>query len=126
MAYGQERFVCLAPSRLLLALLFEDVPQFAPASAAPWATTCSLLEDATRRIKRYLKSRGLLRGDDDETAGALTPPEGAEARALAELAATTMSGMTPPGGPAWKRPGRRMAFQTLRSEGLCEIPDSWT
>lgn len=62
-----------------------------------------VLEDARRRITRYLERRGLLRGDDDATAGALTPPEGDEARALAELAATTVSGMTPPAGPAWKR-----------------------
>ena len=58
-----------------------------------------VLEDAARRIQRYLRKRGLF-GDDD---GSLTPASGDEARALAELATAAASGVTPPAGPAWKR-----------------------
>ncbi|MBX3206000.1 MAG: transposase [Labilithrix sp.] len=58
-----------------------------------------MLEDAARRIMRYLRKRGLI-GDDE---GSLAPVEGVETRALAELAATAASGITPPAGPAWKR-----------------------
>jgi hypothetical protein len=63
----------------------------------------AVLDDAVLRITRYLKRRGQLRVEDDETVGALTAPEGEEARALAELAAATASGMTPPAGPVWNR-----------------------
>ena len=59
-----------------------------------------VLEDAARRITRYLRRRGLF-GDDD--AGSLAAPEGDEARALANLAESAASGRTPPAGPAWKR-----------------------
>jgi hypothetical protein len=62
-----------------------------------------VLEDAVLRLTRYLERRGQLRVEDDETVGALTPPEGEEARALAGLAAATACGMTPPAGPVWKR-----------------------
>ena len=58
-----------------------------------------VLEDAARRITRYLHERGPF-GDDE---GSLVPGEGEEARALAELAGAAASGATPPAGPAWKR-----------------------
>ena len=59
------------------------------------------LEDAARRITRYLRRRGLF--DDADEPEALSAPEGDEARALAELAANAASGITPPAGPARKR-----------------------
>ena len=62
-----------------------------------------VLEDAARRITRYLSRRGLFAEDGAEDAGALAEPEGDEPRALAELAAATASGVTPPAGPAFKR-----------------------
>ena len=85
-----------------------------------------VLEDATRRITRYLERRGLLRGTTTRPRGALTAPEGEEARALAELAATSASGMTPPAGPAWKRgalpPGHdRTSTVTCRSGAAASL-----
>ena len=62
-----------------------------------------VLEDAARRITRYLRRRGLFADDGDEDTGALTAPQGDESVALAELAATAASGMTPPAGPSWRR-----------------------
>lgn len=63
-----------------------------------------VLEDAARRITRYLRRRGLF-DDAGETAEqqALSAPQGDEARNLAELAANAASGVTPPAGPAWRR-----------------------
>jgi len=62
-----------------------------------------VLEDAARRITRYLRRRGLFDDADDTEAEALAAPEDDEARALAELAANAAAGITPPAGPAWKR-----------------------
>jgi hypothetical protein len=60
-----------------------------------------VLEDAARRITRYLQRRGLFA--DDGGSEALAAPEADEPLALAELAATAASGMTPPAGPSWRR-----------------------
>jgi hypothetical protein len=62
-----------------------------------------VLEDAARRITRYLRRRGLFDDADETEAEALAAPEDDEARALAELAANAAAGITPPAGPAWKR-----------------------
>ena len=62
-----------------------------------------VLEDAARRVTRYLRRRGLF--DDVDETEALSAPasEADEAPALAELAANAASGVTPPAGPSWKR-----------------------
>jgi hypothetical protein len=65
-----------------------------------------VLEDAARRITRYLWRRGLFADDPDDgdaNPSALTAPEGDDSVALVELAATAASGMTPPAGPSWRR-----------------------
>jgi hypothetical protein len=59
-----------------------------------------VLEDAARRITRQLQRRGLFAEDGAEDTRALTAPEGEASAALAELAATAASGMTPPAGPS--------------------------
>ncbi len=65
-----------------------------------------VLEDAARRITRYLRRRNLIGADEDGPCvdvAALAPPENEEAIALAELAATAVAGVSPPGGPSWRR-----------------------
>jgi hypothetical protein len=63
----------------------------------------SVLGDASRRITRYLERRGLLAREHDGNATTLAAPGGDEARALAELAATAVSGTSPPAGPSWRQ-----------------------
>ena len=62
-----------------------------------------VLEAAAQRVMRYLRRRGLFREDGDADSSGLTVQEGEEAAALAELAATSASGLTPPAGPSWRR-----------------------
>lgn len=62
-----------------------------------------VLTDAMRRITRDLRRRGMFAEDGDEDTGTLAAPTSEEAEALAELAATSASGMTPPAGPSWRR-----------------------
>lgn len=62
-----------------------------------------VLEDAARRMTRYLARRGLLAEEGEADTVTLAEPEGDEARALAELAAATASGVTAPAGPTFKR-----------------------
>jgi hypothetical protein len=78
-----------------------------------------VLEDASRRITRYLRRRGLFGNDSEENRGALTAPEGDEPLALAELAATSASGMTPPAGPSWRRAPCLRTPTSGTSTGTC-------
>ena len=89
------------------AVLLDGVHHEGPGGVVGWfplprlgtEEVAGVLEDAARRITRYLRKRGLF-GDDE---GSLAPASGDEARALAELAGAAASGITPPAGPAWKR-----------------------
>lgn len=78
-------------------VVFHALPRLETAEVA------RVLEDATKRITGYLRRRGLLSDDLGEDGGGLAAPEGDESAALAELASTAASGMTPPAGPSWKR-----------------------
>jgi hypothetical protein len=69
-----------------------------------------VLEDAERRITRWLRGRELFadEGDVEEPSRTLVPPQGDEALSLAELAASAASGMTPPAGPSRRRGARTL------------------
>jgi hypothetical protein len=90
----------------------EGEVAFHPLPRLETEEVAGVLEDASRRITRYLRRRGLFGEDGEEEGGALSAPEGDEPLALAELAATSASGMTPPAGPSW----RRGALPALRHE----------
>lgn len=78
-------------------VVFHTLPRLDTADVA------RVLEDATKRITGYLRRRGLLSDDEGEHGGGLAAADADESAALAELASTAASGMTPPGGPSWKR-----------------------
>ena len=95
---------------------------FRPLGRLPTDDVAEVLEDATRRMTRYLERRGLLVREGDGTEddrGSLAAPtdsatggDAAEAEGLLALAGTTATGSSPPGGPAW----RRGALPALRGE----------
>jgi hypothetical protein len=95
---------------------------FRPLGRLTTDDVAEVLEDATRRMTRYLERRGLLVREGDGTEddrGSLAPPtdsatggDAAEAEGLLALAGTTATGSSPPGGPAW----RRGALPALRGE----------
>ena len=75
---------------------------FHPLGRLSTAEVEGVLEDAALRMTRYLRRRGLL--DDARDAG--DTESDSEASGLAALAATAVSGMTPPGGPVFRRGAR--------------------
>ena len=95
----------------------EDAPgevKFAAQPRLPTEQVACMLEDATRRIARYLRRAGLL----DEDGAVLAAPEGDEAALLALLAASAASGVTPPAGPSLCR-GALPACTTATSIVTC-------
>ena len=72
---------------------------FHPLGPLSTAEVESVLEDAALRMTRYLRRRGLLADARD----AEDTESDREASGLAALAATAVSGMTPPGGPVFRR-----------------------
>lgn len=77
-----------------------------------------VLEDAARRMTRYLKRRGLLDEDEDEHDASLA----GDRSGLSELATAAASGDTPPAGPAFRRgappaPARGSDFEPHQSVG---------
>jgi len=72
---------------------------FHPRGRLSTAEVAVVLEDAALRMTRYLRRRGLL----DDARDAEDTESDSEASGLTALAATAASGMTPPGGPAFRR-----------------------
>jgi hypothetical protein len=82
-------------------LLFEALPHLSTREVS------SVLERATKRMKKYLRRRRLLdeREDDSE-----------EDEGLAVLAASATLGMTPPAGPEWRRGALHLVAQPMTFE----------
>ena len=96
----------------------------------------AVLEDAVRRIARYLTRRGLLRADDEASNGAASngdadhEHEPTVAQGHASLCASAASGTSPPAGPELRRKGTplgALASKALQfDEPLCASLDGFT
>ena len=81
----------------------DEEPKFHALPKLSTEDVAEVLEDAARRIARYLRRRGLLEEDSAEEAEVPGASDAGEASGLAQLAAAAVSGTTPPAGPAWRR-----------------------
>jgi len=93
----------------------------------------AVLEDAVRRIARYLTRRGLLRADDDAGTGAAANEgehEPTVAQGHAALCTSAASGTSPPAGPELRRKGTPLgplAGKALQfDKPLCASLDGFT
>ncbi len=82
-----------------------------------------VLERTRDRMTRYLRRRGLLEEGEDDAEGDDT----AERAGLTRLAASAVSGVTPPAGPEWRRGALPLARRPMVFERpLCVALDGFT
>jgi len=83
----------------------------------------AVLERTRDRMTKYLRRRGLLDEGDDAT----EEGDASELAGLTRLAASAVSGQTPPAGPEWRRGGLAVTHRAMVFEGpLCVALDGFT